>query len=109
MSTSFSGMQMQPNLPRRHCQGQPTPGCTHAQRRTLRSNTSNNPVPSRRERLLLIPGLDCGPTLVQAAAPRPLQGMRVLAFDHGHDAMAGGVEGLAERALAVLDTWPGPR
>ena len=29
--------------------------------------------------------------------------MRVLAFDHRHDAVAGGVEGLAERALAVLD------
>ena len=61
-------------------------------------------MPSMRERVLLIPGLDGDPTLVQAAAPRLFQGMRVLPFDHSHDAMAGGVEGLAERALAVLDS-----
>ena len=57
-----------------------------------------------RERILIIPGLDGDPTLIQAAAPRLFRGMRVLPFDHSRDAMAGDVDGLAERALAVLDT-----
>src|SRR5690348_8439064 len=33
-------------------------------------------------------------------------GMHVLTFDHRFDPMDGGVEGLAERALAVLDSEP---
>ena len=53
--------------------------------------------------MLVIPGLDGDPGLVRAAAPRLFRGMRVLPFDHRLDPMAGGVEGLAERALAVLD------
>jgi hypothetical protein len=32
--------------------------------------------------------------------------MRVLPFDHPFDALDGGVEGLAQRALAVLDADP---
>jgi pimeloyl-ACP methyl ester carboxylesterase len=56
------------------------------------------------ERILVIPGLDGDPRLVQAAAPRLFRGMRVLPFDHSQDVMAGGVEGLAERALGVLDS-----
>ena len=53
--------------------------------------------------MLVIPGLDGDPGLVRAAAPRLFRDMRVLPFDHLLDPMAGGIEGLAERALAVLD------
>ena len=56
------------------------------------------------DRVLVIPGLDGDPTMVQAAAPRLFRGMRVLPFDHRLDTMDDGVEGLAERALAVLDS-----
>jgi pimeloyl-ACP methyl ester carboxylesterase len=55
----------------------------------------------------VIPGLDGDPTMVQAAAPWLFRGMRFLAFDHRLDRMDGGVDGLAERALAVLDSGPG--
>jgi pimeloyl-ACP methyl ester carboxylesterase len=44
--------------------------------------------------------------MVQAAAPRLFRGMRVLPFDHRLDGLAGGVDGLAERALTVLDSDP---
>jgi pimeloyl-ACP methyl ester carboxylesterase len=54
--------------------------------------------------VLVIPGLDGDPALVRAAAPWLFRGMRVLPFDHRLDPMAGGVEGLAERALAILDS-----
>jgi len=53
--------------------------------------------------VLVIPGLDGDASLVRAVAPRLFGGMRVLTFDHRFDTMDGGVEGLAERALAVLD------
>jgi pimeloyl-ACP methyl ester carboxylesterase len=56
--------------------------------------------------VLVIPGLDGDPTMVQAAAPWLFRGMRLLPFDHRLDTMDGGVEGLAERALAVLDSDP---
>src|SRR6185312_12761366 len=59
--------------------------------------------PSGGHRVLVIPGLDGDPGLVGAVAPWLFPGMRVLPFDHRLDPMAGGVEGLAERALAVLD------
>jgi pimeloyl-ACP methyl ester carboxylesterase len=58
------------------------------------------------DRVLVIPGLDGDPTMVQAAAPRLFRGMRVLPFDHRLDTMDDGVEGLAERALALLDSDP---
>lgn len=45
--------------------------------------------------------------MINAVAPRLFGGQRVLAFDHRFDTMDGGVEGLAERALAVLDVDPG--
>jgi pimeloyl-ACP methyl ester carboxylesterase len=67
----------------------------------------STPDESRRSggsRVLVIPGLDGDPGLVRTAAPWLFRGMRVLPFDHRLDPMAGGVEGLAERALAVLDT-----
>jgi pimeloyl-ACP methyl ester carboxylesterase len=54
-------------------------------------------------RVLYIPGLDGDPGLMRTAAPWLFRGLRVLAFDHRLDPMTGGVEGLAERALAVLD------
>lgn len=57
-------------------------------------------------RVLVIPGLDGDPALVRAAGPALFRGMRVLPFDHRMDPMAGGVEGLAKRALAVLDADP---
>jgi 3-oxoadipate enol-lactonase len=58
------------------------------------------------DRVLVIPGLDGDPTMVQTAAPRLFRGMRVITFDHRLDTLDGGVEGLAERALAVLDSDP---
>jgi len=54
-------------------------------------------------RVLVIPGLDGDTGVVRAAAPRLFRGMRLVPFDHRLDTLAGGVEGLAERALAVLD------
>jgi len=65
------------------------------------------PAPSVGDRVLVIPGLDGDPSMVQAAAPRLFRGRRVLAFDHRLDTLEGGVEGLAERALALLDADPG--
>jgi pimeloyl-ACP methyl ester carboxylesterase len=58
------------------------------------------------DRVLVIPGLDGDPTMVQVAAPRLFRGMRVLPFDHRLDTLDDGVDGLAERALALLDSDP---
>lgn len=55
-------------------------------------------------RVLVIPGLDGDTSLLTMVAPRLFGGMRVLTFDHRFDTMEDGVEGLAERALAVLDS-----
>jgi pimeloyl-ACP methyl ester carboxylesterase len=57
-------------------------------------------------RVLVIPGLDGDTTMVKTVAPSLFGGIRVLTFDHRFDAMDGGVEGLAERALEVLDADP---
>ena len=57
--------------------------------------------------MLVIPGLDGDTGMLRTVAPRLFGGMRVLAFDHRFDTMEDGVEGLAERALAVLDADPG--
>ena len=54
-------------------------------------------------RLLVVPGLVGGPGLLRSAAPALFQAFRPVWFDHRLDDAAGGVEGLAERALAVLD------
>jgi pimeloyl-ACP methyl ester carboxylesterase len=54
-------------------------------------------------RLLVVPGLDGDPGLLRAAAPGLFRGFRPVWFDHRLDEVADGVEGLAERALAVLD------
>jgi 3-oxoadipate enol-lactonase len=56
-----------------------------------------------RPRLLVIPGLDGDPGLLASAAPALFQAFRPLWFDHRLDDVAGGVDGLAERALAILD------
>ena len=57
-------------------------------------------------RVLVIPGLDGDASVLKTVAPLLFGGMRVLAFDHRFDTMDGGVEGLAERALTVLDADP---
>jgi pimeloyl-ACP methyl ester carboxylesterase len=64
------------------------------------------PQPAVSGRVLVIPGLDGDASMLRAVAPRLFGGMRVLTFDHRFDTMADGVEGLAERALAVLDSDP---
>jgi pimeloyl-ACP methyl ester carboxylesterase len=57
-------------------------------------------------RVLVVPGLDGHPRMLMAAAPRLFRGLRALPFDHGQDPAADGVEGLAARALGVLDADP---
>ena len=54
-------------------------------------------------RMLAVPGLDGDPRLLMAAAPQLFPGMRVLLFDHSRDRAEDGLEGLAARALALLD------
>ena len=54
-------------------------------------------------RLLIIPGLDGDPGLLRSAEAALFRAFRPVWFDHRLDTAAGGVEGLAERALAVLD------
>jgi pimeloyl-ACP methyl ester carboxylesterase len=54
-------------------------------------------------RLLVIPGLDGDPGLLVSAAPALFEGFRPIWFDHRLDDVSGGVDGLAERALAMLD------
>jgi len=68
--------------------------------------SSEAPQATVRQRVLVIPGLDGDASMVRAVAPRLFGGMHVLTFDHRFDPMDGGVEGLAERALAVLDSEP---
>ena len=62
-------------------------------------------VSAGRSRVLLIPGLDGHPGLLLAAAPTlfAVPGLRVLGFNHQSTLADGGVEGLAERALAELE------
>jgi pimeloyl-ACP methyl ester carboxylesterase len=67
-------------------------------------HSSHAPQTSLSDRVLVIPGLDGDASMMRAVAPRLFGGMRVLTFDHRLDTMDGGVEGLAERALAVLDS-----
>ncbi len=69
----------------------------------VQPSTADDSRRAESPRVLVIPGLDGDPGLVHAAAPRLFRGLRVLPFDHRLDPMAGGVEGLAERALALLD------
>jgi pimeloyl-ACP methyl ester carboxylesterase len=57
--------------------------------------------------LLIIPGLDGDPRLL-AALPWP-SSYEFVVFDHSRDAANGGVDGLAERALQLVDDRYGPR
>ena len=54
--------------------------------------------------MLVIPGVDGDATMLTTVAPWLFRGLRVLTFDHRFETMERGVEGLAERALAVLDS-----
>ena len=54
-------------------------------------------------RLLVIPGLDGDPGLLCSAAPALFEAFRAVWFDHRLDDVAGGIDGLAQRALAMLD------
>jgi pimeloyl-ACP methyl ester carboxylesterase len=54
-------------------------------------------------RVLVIPGLNGHPGMLMEWSAEVFPGLRPLAFDHRFDDADGGVEGLAERALAVLD------
>jgi pimeloyl-ACP methyl ester carboxylesterase len=57
--------------------------------------------------VLLIPGLDGDPGLLAGAAPGLFPELRTLVFDHLRDPADDGVEGLANRALALLDAEAG--
>jgi pimeloyl-ACP methyl ester carboxylesterase len=54
-------------------------------------------------RLLVVPGLDGDPRLLLSVAPRLFRGTRALLFDHSRDRAEDGLEGLAERVIALLD------
>jgi pimeloyl-ACP methyl ester carboxylesterase len=62
----------------------------------------------RPPRVLVIPGLDGSSLLVQTAAARLFAGMRPLIVDHHLDPMDGGLDGLADRAMALLDADSDP-
>jgi pimeloyl-ACP methyl ester carboxylesterase len=72
----------------------------------VQTRVTQAPASAASGRVLMIPGLDGDASMLQAVAPWLFGGMRVLAFDHRFDMLDGGVEGLAERALAVLDSDP---
>ena len=57
----------------------------------------------RQPRVLLIPGIAGSPDLLVAAAAQLFPGMRILPFDHRDDLAPDDIEGLADRALALLD------
>lgn len=54
-------------------------------------------------RVLIIPGLDGSTGLWRSVATTVLPGLRPLWFDHSQDRAADGFDGLAQRALEVLD------
>src|SRR5215207_2914662 len=57
----------------------------------------------RAARVLIIPGLNGHPGLLLDAAPTLFPDWRAVAFNHHLDTAAGGVAGLANRALDVLE------
>jgi pimeloyl-ACP methyl ester carboxylesterase len=59
-------------------------------------------------RVLVIPGLNGHPGLLMRAAPLLFPNWRALAFNHHVDEANGGVEGLAQRALELLDDQDEP-
>jgi pimeloyl-ACP methyl ester carboxylesterase len=56
-----------------------------------------------RDAVLLIPGLNGHPGMLMRAAPLLFPNLRALAFSHHLDEADGGVDGLAARALQLLD------
>ena len=54
-------------------------------------------------RVLVIPGLNGHPGLLMRSAPLLFPEWSAVAFNHHLDLAVGGVEGLAARALGVLD------
>lgn len=56
-------------------------------------------------RVLIIPGLNGHPGMLMQSAPRLFPGWGACGFNHHADQALDGVEGLAERALAVLDLF----
>jgi len=73
----------------------------------VRPVANHTPAGITDERVLVIPGLDGDASMLNAVARLLFGGMRVVAFDHRFDVMDGGVDGLAARALAVLDADSG--
>jgi 4,5:9,10-diseco-3-hydroxy-5,9,17-trioxoandrosta-1(10),2-diene-4-oate hydrolase len=59
-------------------------------------------------RILVIPGLNGHPGLLMRAAPLLFPGWEPVPFSHHLDLAEGGVEGLADRALALLGDDPTP-
>ena len=59
-------------------------------------------------RVLIVPGLNGHPGLLLRAAPTLFPCWRPVVFNHHVDLAEGGVDGLAERALAVLGDDPAP-
>jgi len=53
--------------------------------------------------VLVIPGIDGRTELLESVAPVLFNGLVVHLFDHRHDSAEGGLDGLATRALALLD------
>ena len=58
--------------------------------------------------VLVIPGINGSADPLLAAAPRLFPGLRVVPFDHRLDHADDGIEGLAQRALSLLDATAGP-
>jgi aminoacrylate hydrolase len=54
-------------------------------------------------RVLIVPGLNGHPEFLLRTAPRLFPGWQAVGFDHRFDLAEDGVEGLARRALAVLE------
>src|SRR5258708_19049441 len=65
----------------------------------------NGSAASDTDRVLIIPGLNGHPGMLMRAAPVLFPNWPALAFNHHLDLAEGGVEGLARRAVAVLDEY----
>lgn len=57
---------------------------------------------------LVVPGLDGYQDLLRGVAPDLLPGLKPLYFDHMQDDASGGVDGMADRAVGLLDELVGP-
>src|SRR5262245_46157528 len=61
------------------------------------------PQPCGPAQVLIIPGIDGRTELLESVAPVLFNGLSVHLFDHRNDSAEGGLDGLATRALALLD------